>query len=143
VRYTGCMRRFRSLVAAALVAASVCAPPLAAQDSAASIKQELERIKKTHPQALFPAQGAEDASGTTTLRLENASSLDVVVLIVGPTTERIELGTDRMRALTVAPGDYEIAVVAVTRIPNVPALYGRQTVTPNLRFSLKFVIPGI
>ena len=138
------MRGLRTLLVACLVAGAFAPPMLLAQEPLDKIQQELEQVKKTHPLGLLPADGVEDENGATTLRLDNTSRLDVVVLVVGPTTARVELGPERMQTLTLQPGDYEIAVVpSVPRGLTVPSFYGKQTIAPAMRFIHKFVIPGI
>jgi hypothetical protein len=138
------MRGLRTLLVVCVVAGAFAPSMLLAQAPPNEIQQELEKVKKAHPLALAPAEGTADENGATTLRLDNTSRLDVVVLVVGPTTARIELGTDRMQTLTLLPGDYEIAVVpAVPPGVTVPSLYGKQTIAPAMRFVHKFVIPAI
>jgi hypothetical protein len=138
------MRGVCTLLAACLVSGAFAPPMLLAQTPSDTIKLELEKVKTTHPLALFPADGIEDENGATTLRLDNTSRVGVVVLVVGPTTARVELEAERMQTLTVEPGDYEIAVVpSVPRGVIVPSFYGRQTIAPAMHFVHKFVIPGI
>jgi hypothetical protein len=141
------------MLAAALAAGVLITPTLLAQQPAApstasapepspaEIKQELEKIKKGRTFGLAPAGGTDDSGGATLLRLDNASPFDLVVLVVGPVTQRIELGPDRMRTLAVVPGDYEIAVTAVGR--DVPPFYGKQKIVENMLFRQKFIIPGV
>lgn len=109
--------------------------------SAAQIKQELDRIKKGPTIALFPAEGSDDSGGQTLFRVENTSPFNLVVLVVGPTSDRIELGPYRMQTLTVKPGDYEVAVTTVGR--DVPPFYGKQKITANMLFRHKLSIPGV
>ena len=141
------MRGFRALALALAVGASAPhvliaqAPAAADQNSPDKIKQDLEKIKKGRTLALIPAQGSDDSGGETVIRFDNTSPFDLIVLLVGPTTERVELGPDRMHSLTIEPGKYEIAVTVVGR--NLPPFYGRQTVEPKLRFLHKFVIPAV
>jgi hypothetical protein len=114
-------------------------PPAAAAPSPAQIKLELEKIKKGRTLALMPADGMEDTDGATVLRVDNTSPFNLVVLLVGPTTQRIEMGPERMQTLTIEPGDYEIAVTVVGR--DLPPFYGTQRIVANMRFRHKFVIP--
>jgi len=139
------MRCSRALVAAAL-AVAVTAPALRAQDaaklpSAAQIKQELERIKKGNTLTLFPADGMAEAGGATQLRIENTSGFTLIVLVVGPTTARMDLGPFRTETLAVQPGDYELAVTAAGR--DIPPFYGKQKVTAKMVFHHTLSIPGV
>ena len=131
------MRGCRLLVAAAIAAAAAQAP----STSPAEIRQELEQIKKGRTLAIPQAPGTDNAGGATLLRVDNPSPFRLVVLIVGPTTERIEIEADRMQTLTIEPGDYEIAVRVVGR--DVPPFYGRQKFEPNRIFRQKFIVPTI
>jgi len=127
-------------------------PPLTAQQppapataptparSPAQIKQELEKIKKGRTVAIYAATGSDEPDGTTELRVDNPSPFSMIVFVVGPTTERIELEPQRMQTLTVDPGDYEIAVRVVGR--DVPPFYGKQTIIANMQFRHQFVIPA-
>ena len=114
----------------------------AAQDSPERIKQELEKIKKGRTLAIAPAQGIDGAGADaeTTLRFDNTSPFTLVVLLVGPTTERIELGPERMQTVTLAPGNYEIAMTVTGR--SLPPFYGKQAIEANMNFRLRFVIPA-
>ncbi len=150
MRYTDCVRSRRLLPAACLVSAlalpafarqqPVDTPTVDAQPAPDQIRKELEQIKKGRTLALRAAEGMEDTDGNTVLRIDNASDFPIVILLVGPNTERIELGPARMQTLTLAPGDYEIAVRAVGR--DVPPFYGRQTIVANMRFRHQFVLPA-
>jgi hypothetical protein len=139
------MRWLRTLAAAAMVLI-VGIPAARAQNaakppSAAQIKQELDKIKKGRTLTLFPAEGSAESSGATSLVVENTSGFNLVVLVVGPTTERVELGPFRMETLSVAPGDYEVAVTAVGR--DIPPFYGKQKITASMLFRHKLSIPGV
>ena len=94
------MHGCRLLAAAALVAIAVATPslfaqqqprpaPAAATESPEQIKRELDRIKKGRTLAIMPAAGFDDGDGATALRLDNASPFSLIVLLVGPTTQRI------------------------------------------------------
>jgi hypothetical protein len=107
----------------------------------AEIKQELEKIKKSRTLGIIPSVGTDDSGGTTVLRVDNTSAFTLVVLIVGPTTLRLELGPEGTQTLAVDPGDYEIAVTVVGR--NLPPFYGKQTIVANMRFRHQFVIPAV
>jgi len=131
------MRGCCLLVAAAIAAAAAQAPSA----SPAEITRELEQIKQGRTLAIPQAPGTDIAGGATLLRVDNPSPFRLVVLIVGPTTERIEIEADRMQTLTIEPGDYEIAVRVVGR--DVPPFYGRQKFEPNRLFRQKFIIPTI
>lgn len=146
------MHGCRLLAAAALVAIAVATPslfaqqqprpaPAAATESPEQIKRELDRIKKGRTLAIMPAAGFDDGDGATALRLDNASPFSLIVLLVGPTTQRIELGPERMQSLAIEPGDYEIAVTVVGR--DIPPFYGKQKVVANMHFRHQFVIPGV
>jgi len=85
-----------------LVIASIFAPPLAAQQpsdqtpaaapaSPEKIKQEVDKIKAGRTLTIFPAPGTADAGGATTLRFDNTSPFSLIVLLSGPTPQRIEL----------------------------------------------------
>ena len=146
------MSGLRLLAGIALVASVWALPSLRAQQPPAAvtgaapsltpiqIKNELEKIKKGRTFALGQADGMEDTEGATVLRVENASAFNLVVLLVGPTTLRIELEPDRKQALTIEPGAYEIAVVAVDQ--DIPPLYGTQRIMRHMRFRHQFVIPA-
>ena len=142
----------RSFISVALVALTCLTPRAVAQQRAGSpsvdaaqsperIKQELEKLKKGRTLTIFPASGTENASGTTQLRLENVSAFNMIVLIVGPTTERVVLEPERVRMLTVEPGDYEIAFTVVGR--DLPPFYGKQTIAPNMQFRHQFNVPAV
>jgi hypothetical protein len=143
------------MCAAAAIAAFVSIPPsLCAQqpqqDSAAAaapspeaIRRELEKIKTGRTLVINPADGTNDSDGATILTVENGSASDLIVLVVGPTTRRVELGSERMEMLTIEPGDYELAVTAVGRIGRtVLPFYGRQKIVAGMSFHHKFVISG-
>lgn len=146
------MGGLRLLAGVALAASVLSAPLLVAQQqppiefdptpspSSAQIKQELEKIKKGRTLAIRPAEGMEDTEGATVLRFDNSSPFILIVLLVGPTTQRVELGPDRMQVLTIEPGAYEIAVSVVGR--DLPPFYGTQRIMRRMRFVHKFVIPG-
>lgn len=146
------MGGLRLLAGVALAASVLSAPLLVAQQqppiefaptpapSPAQIKQELEKIKKGRTLALIPATGTDDSGGATILRFDNPSSFNLIVLLVGPTTQRVELGPDHMQVLTIEPGAYEIAVSVVGR--DFPPFYGTQRIMRRMRFVHKFVIPG-
>ena len=100
-----------ALVAAAVACAGVLAvagqpPATPTADIAApaispeQIKQQLDKIKKGRTLAIPSAEGTNDSGGATLLGLDNTSPYDLVVLIVGPTTERVLLGRERMQTLT-------------------------------------------
>ena len=143
------------VVSAVLVSASaVPMPRVSAQQPAAAapaapvvvktpaeIKQELEKIKKTRTWGIIPSVGTDDSGGMTLLRVDNTSAFTLIVLIVGPTIERIELGPEGTQTLDIEPGQYEIAVTAVGR--NIPSFYGTQRVVANMRFRHQFVVPAI
>jgi hypothetical protein len=140
--------RDRVAIAVLLIAiGALAAPRLAEQQrsvspvSADAIRNELEAIKKLHTLPILPATGTEDSGGGTLLHVENASAFPIVVLIVGPTTERVELPQGGARTLKVLPGDYEIAVKAVGR--DLQSLYGKQTIEPKRRFGHKFAVPAL
>ena len=130
-----------ALAIPALVAQQPADPPAAAQESPERIKQELEKIKKGRTLAIARAEGVDDSGVETILRFDNTSPFNLVVLVVGPTTQRIELGPDRIQTLTVEPGTYEIAVTVTGR--NLPPFYGRQAIIRNMRFVFQFVIPAV
>ena len=139
------MRWAPTLVAAAMALAA-STPSLLAQagakpPSAAQIKQELEKIKKSRTLALFPAEGMEEPGDPTQITVENTSSFTLVVLIVGPTTSRVEIGPFRSETRAVEPGDYELAVTAVGR--GLPPFYGKQKITAKLSFHHKISIPAV
>jgi len=147
--YTGRMRGCRMCVAAA-IATIVLAPPasLAQQPPAAAattsrdaIARDLDKIKKGRTLAITPSDGTDEPDGVTVLQFENSSPFPMVILVVGPTTERIELGSERMQTLTVQPGDYELAMTVVGR--DLPPFYGRQKVVESLAFRHRFIIPGL
>jgi len=141
------LRLFAGVALAAIALSARSTPaqqppaPAAAAPAPAQIKLELEKIKEGRTLALMPADGMEDTDGATVLRVDNTSPFSLVVLLVGPTTQRIELGPERMQTLTIEPGDYEIAVTAVGR--DLPPFYGRQKIVANMRFRHKFVIPAL
>jgi hypothetical protein len=126
---------------ASLAAAQQAAPAVAGPPPASDIKQALEQIKKSRTLEISPATGTDDSGGMTLLSVENASAFTIVVLIVGPTTQRLEVRPEGIQALVVDPGEYEIAVTAVGR--DVPPFYGKQTIVANRRFRHKFVIPAV
>ena len=142
--------RARLALAVLLIATSAAfVPRPAAQQTTASpatapsadeIRQEVEAIKKLRTLPILSAAGIDDAGGATTLRIDNASAFPIAVLIVGPTTSRIELPSEGVRTLGVLPGEYEIAVKAVGS--DLPPLYGRQTITDKFRFRHQFAIPA-
>jgi hypothetical protein len=143
----------RGVVSAALVALACLTPRVVAQqqaDAAAvgapqspeQIKQELEKIKRGRTlTAIYPTAGTDDSGGATLLRLENASAFNIIILVVGPTTQRILLEPEHIQTLTVEPGDYEIAAIVVGR--NVPPFYGKQTIVGNMRFRHQFNVPAV
>jgi hypothetical protein len=142
----------RTLVVAAALAIGVSSLTLAAQQAPTpaaapatpltptQIKQELEKIKKGRTLGIGPAEGVEDAEGATALFLDNPSPFNLIVLLVGPTTARVELGPARMQTLAVEPGVYEIAVTVVGR--DLPPFYGTQTIVKNMRFRHQFIVPN-
>jgi len=150
VRYTEPMSGLRLLAGVALVASVLAplfvhaqqppAPKAAAAPTPAQIKQELEKIKKGRTLGLTPGDGVETRDGTTVLRFDNTSPFTIVVLVVGPTTDRIEVGPDRMQTRTVEPGNYEIAVSVAGR--DLPPFYGTETIVANMRYRHGFVIPA-
>src|SRR4051812_44378699 len=103
------MRGCRMCIAAAIAtiglapaAARAQAQQQAAATAAASrddIKRELDKLKKARTLAINPADGSDDTAGATILRFENSSPFSMVILVVGPTTERVELGPERMQTL--------------------------------------------
>jgi len=123
-----------------LVAQRPPAPKAAAAPTPAQIKLDLEKIKKGRTLPIFPADGMEDTDGATGLRFDNPSPFNLTVLLVGPTTERIDVAPDRMQTVTVLPGNYEIAVTATGR--DIPPFYGKQTVVANMRFLHKLIVPA-
>ena len=129
------------LLTPSLIAQAPGAAPPAATMSAAQIKQEVEKIKKGRTLLLVPAVGTDDPGGQTTLRLDNASPFDLVIFLVGPSTQRIELGPNRMQTLTVEPGDYDVVLTVVGR--NLPPFYGKDTITGKMQFRHQFVIPAV
>ena len=106
-----------------------------------AIKAELEKIKKSRTLGIIPSIGTDDGGGTTVLRVDNTSPFNLIVLIVGPTTERVELGPEGTQTLIVEPGEYELAATVAGR--NIPPFYGKQTIVANLRFRHQFVIPAV
>ena len=143
----------RRLISAALVALTCLTAPAFAQQQAGSaavvdaaysperVKQELEKLKKGRTLTIFPAAASDDSSGTTMLRIENSSAFNMIILVVGPTTERLLLEPEHVRMMTVEPGDYEIAFTVVGR--DVPPFYGKQTIAPNMQFRHKFSVPAV
>jgi len=107
--------------------------------SPAQIKQQIEKIKAGLTVTIMPADGMEGTEGETVIRVDNPSPFSLIVLLLGPTTQRVEVKPDRMQVLNVAPGDYEIAVTVAGR--DVPPFYGRQTVLANMRYRHRFVVP--
>ena len=137
------MRWSRTFVAAAMalaVSLSLGAQDAAKPPSATQIRRELEKIKKGQTLALFPAEGMEEPGDATQIRVENTSPFNLVVLIVGPTTSRLEVGPFRTEAIAVEPGDYELAVTAVGR--SLPPFVGKQKITAKLSFHHKILIPA-
>jgi len=132
--------RWVVLSAMTMLLAQQAAPPAAPQ-AAAQIKQELDKIKKGRTLPLLPTDGAEDAGAGTRWQVDNTSPFDLVVLIVGPTTERVTLGPYRMQTLNVKPGEYEVAVTVPGR--DVPPFYGKQKITAKKLFRHKLSIPGV
>ena len=128
-----------ALAGAATVVSTRAQEPAA--PAADQIKRDLETIKKTRTIAIIPAEGSNESGGETLLRLENTSAFPIVVLIVGPSVERVELDGFRMQTLKVKAGDYEIAM-KVTGRP-VPPFYGRQKILANQLFNHKFVVPPV
>lgn len=148
------MRALTFLAAVGIVASVVVSPGVSAQEPAqppaavvkaaptpAEIKQEIEKIKKARTLGIIPAVGTENAAGVTELRVDNTSPFNIVVLISGPTSLRLELGPEGSQTLPVEPGAYEIAVTVVGR--NVPPFYGTQRIVANMRFRHQFVIPAV
>ena len=140
--------RVRVAIAVLLIATgALTAPRIAAQQQSASpvsadaIRNELEAIKKLRTLPILPATGTEDSGGATLLYVENASAFPIAVLLVGPTTDRVELPQGGVRTLKVLPGDYEIGVKAVGR--DLQSLYGKQTIEPKRRFRHKFAVPAL
>ena len=140
------------LVVAVVFAAGVLAGPTAAQAQtgaaaaadatpAPQIKVELEKIKKGRTLGLNPALGIENADGATELQLDNPSPFNIVVLVVGPTSRRVEIGPMRMETLAISPGDYEVAVTVIGR--DLPPFYGKQTIVAGMHFRHQFLIPLI
>ena len=130
---------------AAAVALSLSGLGAAAQDTSPKatpeqIRKELDTIKKGRPLPIIPAMGTDDSNGQTLLRVDNTSTFDLVVILSGPTTERIVLGAGHMQTFQVKPGDYEIGITVVGR-KNMPSFYGKQTVTDKLFFRHQLVIP--
>ncbi|HXD74044.1 MAG TPA: hypothetical protein VN628_09920 [Vicinamibacterales bacterium] len=138
------LRRRSGLVAAA-IALSLSGLGAAAQDASPKatpeqVKKELDAIKKSRPSPIIPAMGTDDSNGETLLRIDNTSSFNLVVILSGPTIERVELGAGHMQTFQVKPGDYEIGVVVLGN-RKMPAFYGKQTVTEKLFFRHQLVIP--
>ena len=138
----------RRFVAVALAACVLLTPSLMAQTPApattmspAQIKQEVDKIKKGRTLLLVPALGTDDPAGETTLILDNTSPFDLIILLSGPSAQRVELGPNRMQTLTVAPGDYDVVLTVVGR--NLPPFFGKDTIAPKLRFRHQFVIPAV
>jgi len=117
------------------------APAVKAPPTPAEIKQEVEKIKKARTLGIIPAVGTENEAGATELRVDNTSAFNLVVLISGPTSLRIELGPEGSQTVEVDPGAYEIAVTVVGR--NLPPFYGTQRIVAKMRFRHQFVIPAI
>ena len=147
------MRALTFLAAVVIVASVVVRPGVSARQAAqppasaataaptpAEIKQEIEKIKKARTLGIIPAVGTENG-GATELRVDNTSAFNLVVLIVGPTVERIELGPEGTQTLTIEPGQYEIAAIVIGR--NIPPFYGTQRIVANMRFRHQFVIPAV
>ena len=146
------MRVLTFFAAATMVASIVSLPGVSAQQqpgpaaavaamSPAAIKQELEKIKKGRTLGIIPSIGTDESGGMTVLRLDNTSPFQLVVLIVGPTTTRVELGPEGTQTLTVEPGNYEMAVTVTGR--DLPPFYGTQRIVANMRFRHQFVIPAV
>ena len=147
------MRALTFVVAASIALCAASMPGVSAQEqhpapaavaapaSPEAIKQELEKIKKGRTLGIIPSIGTDESGGATVLRLDNTSPFQLVVLIVGPTTVRVELGPEGTQTLTVEPGAYEIAVTVVGR--NLPPFYGTQRIVANMRFRHQFVIPAV
>ena len=146
------MRALTFFAAAAMVLSIASLPGVSAQQQPApavveapptpeAIKQELEKIKKGRTLGIIPSIGTDESSGMTVLRLDNTSPFQLVVLIVGPLVERIELGPEGTQSLIVEPGNYEMAVTVVGR--NLPPFYGTQRIVANMRFRHQFVIPAV
>ena len=129
---------------AAAIALSLSGPAAVAQDapkaSREQVKAELDGIKKSRPLPIIPAMGTDDSDGQTLLRVDNASTFDLIVILSGPTTERIVLGAGHMQTFQVKPGDYEIGV-SVMGPKKMPSFYGKQTVKEKLLFRHQLVIP--
>ncbi len=143
LRFVAATTMVLSLVS--LSSASAQQPPgpvaAAAPVSPEAIKQELEKIKKGRTLGIIPSVGTDESDRMTVLRLDNASPFQLVVLLVGPLVQRIELGPEGTQSLTVEPGDYEMAVTVVGR--NLPPFYGTQRIVANMRFRHQFVIPAV
>ena len=146
------MRALTFFAAATMVLSIVSLPGVSAQQepgpsvvaaspSPEAIKQELEKIKKGRTLGIIPSVGTDESGGMTVLRLDNTSPFQLVVLLVGPTIQRIELGPEGTQSLIVEPGNYEMAVIVVGR--NLPPFYGTQRIVANMRFRHQFVIPAV
>ena len=134
------------MLAAAVAAVAVSLPAVHAQapakpPSAAQIKQELDKLKKGQTLALFPAEGMQEAGDPTQIRFENTSPFNLAVLIVGPTTSRLDVGPFRTETVAIDAGDYELAVTAVGR--SVPPFVGKQKITAKLSYYHKISIPAV
>ena len=127
-------------VSAQQAAAAVPAAPAVVR-TPAEIKQELEKIKKGRTLGIIPSIGTDESGGMTLLRVDNTSAFTLVVFIVGPTVERVELGPEGTQTLTIEPGQYEIAAIVIGR--NIPPFYGTQRIVANQRFRHQFVIPAV
>jgi len=137
----------RGLTIAAAIVVCLSGLGAAAQDASPKatpeqVRKELDAIKKNHPLPIIPAMGTDDSSGETLLRVDNVSPFNLVVILSGPTTERIELGAGHMQTFQVKPGDYEIGVSVVGR-KKMPSFYGKQTVTEKLFFRHQIVVPFV
>ncbi len=147
------MRALTFLAAVVIVASAVVSPGVSAQQAAqppapaakaaptpAEIKQDIEKIKKARTLGIIPAVGTENG-GATELRVDNTSAFNIVVLVVGPTTLRVELGPEGSQTIAIDPGAYELAVTVVGR--NLPPFYGTQRILANMRYRHQFVIPAV
>ena len=143
LRFVAATTMVLSLVSLSGVSAQQPPGPVAAAAPATpeAIKQELEKIKKGRTLGIIPSIGTDESGGMTVLRLDNASPFQLVVLVVGPTIRRLELGPEGTQTLNVEPGAYEIAVTVVGR--NLPPFYGTQRIVANMRFRHQFVVPAV
>src|SRR3954466_13930736 len=131
----------RRILLAVALAAVVATPSVIAQAPAvtmspAQIKQEVDKIKKGRTLLLVPELGTDDPAGETTLSLDNTSPFDLIILLSGPSPQRVELGPNRTHPLTVEPGEYEVVLTVVGR--NLPPFFGKDTIVPKMHYRHSF-----